>query len=117
MSYFRTAAGLAAILCVTALAQEALKKVSKAEALEAATSKSSPEYPPIAKQLKLEGQVELEAEVTEAGAVDKVNIVSGNPVLTRPAVDAVKRWKFRPFQVDGKPARVLAPVSFTFRRE
>ena len=38
--------------------------------------------------------------VTEAGVVEKVNIVSGNPVLTSPASDAVKKWKFAPFTAE-----------------
>ena len=59
--------------------------------------------------------MELEAVVTESGAVEKVNIVSGNPVLTRPAADAVKRWKFTPFTSDGKPVKALVPVALNFK--
>jgi TonB family protein len=69
----------------------------------------------MAKQLKIEGAVELEAVVAETGAVEKVNIVSGNPVLTRPAVEAVKRWKFSPFTAEGKAVRALVPISMTFK--
>ena len=71
--------------------------------------------PAIARQLKIEGAVELEAVVTEAGVVEKVNIVSGNPVLTRPASDAVKKWKFAPFTADGKPVKALVPVGMSFK--
>ena len=99
-----------------AYCQEPAKKLTRSEAMSAAVNKVEPEFPLIARQLKIEGSVELEAVVTEGGAVDKVNIVSGNPVLTKPAVDALKKWKFSPVQVDGKPARVLAPVMFTFAR-
>ncbi len=41
------------------------------------------------RQLKIEGKVELEAVVSENGTVEKVNIVSGNPVLTKPAVESL----------------------------
>ena len=97
------------------LGQDSPKKVSKTEGLNAVTTKIAPEYPAIAKQLKIEGAVELEAVVTEGGTVEKVNIVSGNPVLTRPAMDAVKRWKFAPFVVDGKAVKALVPVALTFK--
>ena len=70
---------------------------------------------PIARQLKIEGSVELEAVVTETGAVEKVNIVSGNPVLTRPASDAIKKWKFAPFTSDGKAVKALVPVTLSFK--
>jgi len=106
---------LAVFLLSSGLAQEAPRKVTKAEGLNAVTSKVAPEYPPIAKQLKIEGAVELEAVVTESGAVEKVNIVSGNPVLTRPASDAVKKWKFAPFTSDGKAVKALVPVSLSFK--
>ena len=79
------------------------------------TTKVPPEYPAIAKQLKIEGAVELEAIVTESGVVEKVNIVSGNPVLTRPASDALKKWKFAPFTSDGKPVKAIVPVSLSFK--
>jgi periplasmic protein TonB len=101
-------------LCA-AFAQDAPKKVTKAEGLNAVTNKTAPDYPPIAKQLKIEGSVELEAVVSESGAVEKVNIVSGNPVLTRPAADAVKKWKYSPFTSEGKPVKAVVPISLSFK--
>ena len=89
--------------------------MTKAEGLNAAKTKVSPDYPPIAKQLKIEGSVELEVLVAESGAVEKVNIVSGNPMLTKPASDALKKWKFAPFTSDGKAVKALAPISMSFK--
>lgn len=91
------------------------KRVPQAEALAAVATKVAPDYPAVARQLKIQGIVELEAIVTETGAVEKVNIVSGNPVLTKPAVEALKKWKFNPFQTDGKPVRAVAQVGMSFK--
>ena len=91
------------------------KKVTKTEGLNAATTKVQPDYPAMARQLKIEGAVELEAVVSETGVVEKVNILSGNPVLTRPAADAVKKWKFSPFTADGKTVKALVPVGLNFK--
>ncbi len=110
----RVAVCLAVALTIAGFAQEGAKKLTRPEALSAAVSKAQPDYPAIARQLKIQGDVELEAVVSETGTVEKVNIVSGNPVLTRPASDALKRWKFTPAQADGKPVKALAPVVFTF---
>jgi protein TonB len=104
------------LLAVFALsAQDGIKKVTLAEANAAVTSKTAPEYPAIGRQLKIEGRVELEAVVAENGMVEKVNIVSGNPVLTKPAAEAVKHWKFTPFADGGKPCKAIAPLSISFK--
>ncbi len=110
--------GLAVLAVLTAgssLAQEGVKKISRTEATQAATRKVQPEYPPIAKQLKVEGTVELEAVIGEDGKVEKVNILSGNAMLTRAGADALKQWKFAPFTEDGKPVKAVAPFTFTFK--
>jgi len=98
-----------------AAAQDAPKKVSKSDGLNALTAKVAPDYPAIAKQLKIEGSVELEVLVTEIGTVEKVNIVSGNAVLTKPASEAVRKWKYAPFTADGKAVKALVPVSLSFK--
>ena len=105
----------ASVFLCAGFAEDAPKKITKAEGLNAVTSKVPPEYPPIARQLKIEGAVELEAVVSENGTVEKVNIVSGNPVLTRPAMDAVRKWKYAPFTAEGKAIKALVPISLSFK--
>lgn len=106
--------GLVAVSVFPGFAQDTQKKASRSEGLSAALSKVQPEYPLIARQLKIQGTVELEAVVAPSGEVEKVNILSGSPVLTKPAVEALKKWKFKPFTVDGKAVPAQVPVSFTF---
>lgn len=105
---------LAAAFAVSGWSQEAAKKVTRNEALNAVQSRVEPEYTGIAKQLKVQGVVELEALVGESGRVEEVKIVSGNPVLTAPAAAALRKWKFAPFTADGKAVKALAPVNFNF---
>ena len=113
----KTVLVLLALGAALASGQAALKKVSRAEAMSAVTTKTQPDYPPMARQLKIDGVVELEAVVGETGAVEEVNIVSGNPILTKPAVEAVKKWKFAPFQQEGKSVKVAAPVTIIFKKQ
>lgn len=103
------------ISTIAAFSQEAQKKVSRSEAETAVLTRVQPEYPPAARQLRIQGAVELEAMVNAAGDVEKVNIVSGNPVLTRPAAEAVKKWKFKHFTIDGKAVSADVPVTITFK--
>jgi TonB family protein len=94
---------------------EDVKKVSQADALRAVVNRVQPDYPTHARQLKIEGLVELQVLIAEGGTVEKVDIVSGNPILTRPAVDAIRRWKFTPFTEDGKAVKAAAPISVAFK--
>ena len=106
---------LTSIVSTVSAQDAAPKKVSKSEGLSNAIAKVQPDYPSVARQLKIEGAVELEALVTESGTVERVNIVSGNPLLTRPAADAVKKWKFAPFLSAGKAIKALVPVGLSYK--
>jgi protein TonB len=94
--------------------EESTRHVSEEEATRAIKSKVNPEYPAMARQLKLTGRVKVEAYIDAEGKVEKVQVVKGNPLLTSAAVSAVKRWKFSPFTTDGKAFRAIAALSFTF---
>ena len=106
---------LLAASAFSAFSQEPQKKATREEADSAAISKVQPEYPAVARQLKIQGLVELEAVVSASGEVAKVSVVSGNPVLTKPASEALKKWKFRPFTMDGKAVSAQVPVSISFK--
>lgn len=100
---------------VLATGADSLKKLTKSEAAKATITKVSPDYPEVARQLKMQGTVELEAVVSEDGSVAEVRIVSGNPVLTKAASQALKKWKFAPVVEDGKAVKAVAPVELTFK--
>lgn len=107
------ALALAAASFVTA---ESERRLTSEESIAAAVSKAQPEFPAMAKQLKLEGEVVLLAHVSEDGKVEKVETVSGNPILSRSAQDALMRWKFQKQTEDGKPVRYAATISFKFKQ-
>jgi periplasmic protein TonB len=105
---------LLAAMAVAAAADGAPKKISQSEAMNAAVSKVQPEYPALAKQLKISGAVELDVTIAENGSVEAVTPISGNPVLTKPAADALKKWKFKPFSQDGSPVKAQAAMKISF---
>jgi periplasmic protein TonB len=100
---------------VAGFAEDAPKRVSHIAAVQSATAKVTPEYSPIAKQLKIQGSVQLDAVIAEDGSVERVDIVSGNPVLTRAASEALKKWRFKPFLDGDKPVKVIASFDFDFK--
>jgi TonB family protein len=98
-----------------ALAEDGVVHVSQAEALRAVKDRIQPEYPPMARQLHLQGAVHVEAHIGESGAVEDVKALTGNAVLMNAAIAAIRRWKFTPFTADGKPSKAIADLSFDFK--
>jgi len=64
-----------------------------------------PDYPMQARQRGQEGWVVLEFTISTAGTVKDVEVVSSEPgtVFDRAAVQAVRKWKYNPKILDGKP--------------
>jgi protein TonB len=89
-------------------------RIGEAEAKRAATERVAPVYPITARQLKVTGKVVIEAVVNDNGIVSEARPLTGNPILTKPALEAVKKWKFKPFEVDGKPSAAVVTLSFEF---
>lgn len=64
-----------------------------------------PQYPPSARQRKLEGWVQVSFTISTAGSVKDAAVVkSSHSVFERPALQAVNKWKYQPQLQDGKPA-------------
>lgn len=89
-------------------------RIQDDEAKKAIVQKVQPTYPPIARQMNLSGRVMVDITVAADGSVEKVDVVSGNPILAGAAVSAGKRWKFNPFQVDGKATEAVVRIAFDF---
>ena len=114
MRFLSIVAVLLVLFAIPAFPQDSPKKITQHDAMDAVTNKVTPDYPAIAKQLKIQGVAEVEAVIGENGSVEHVKTVSGSPVLTKAASEALLKWKFKPFTEDGKPIKVVATLSFTF---
>ena len=75
----------------------------------------SPVYPAQARLLRLEGTVVLDATVMEDGTVGDIKVVEGDPELAPAAVEAVKRWRYKPFNLDGKPVKNKIDITLEFK--
>jgi periplasmic protein TonB len=73
-----------------------------------------PVYPPLAKQAHVQGIVILEATIAKDGSVRDARIVSGHPLLTNAAKEAVEQWTYKPFILNGEPIEVITTVTVTF---
>jgi TonB family protein len=61
-------------------------------------------YPTLARSMNIRGTVKLQAQVEANGAVKKIEVVGGHPLLTQSAVTAVGHWKFGPAPKETKEA-------------
>ncbi|HYL67734.1 MAG TPA: energy transducer TonB [Candidatus Limnocylindria bacterium] len=59
-------------------------------------TKVMPDYPALAKQMKVSGRVKIETTIAADGHVSNTRIVGGSPLLVNAALDAVKKWHFEP---------------------
>jgi protein TonB len=82
-------------------------------------SNPEPEYPSLSRRLREQGLVRLRVHVTVEGRVSEVTLhtSSGFERLDKAALEAVKRWRFRPAQRAGTPVAgwVVVPVRFELR--
>jgi TonB family protein len=78
-----------------------------------------PVYPAQALLLRLEGTVTLAATIMEDGTVGNIRAVDGPPVLAESAMNAVKNWRYEPYELDGKPVQneIRINVNFKFPSE
>lgn len=82
--------------------------------VDMATKKVNPAYPPVARTARISGIVKVEVILDEEGKVAEVRNAAGPEMLRRAAMDAVKRWQFKPFTRDGQPVRASGFVNFNF---
>jgi TonB family protein len=73
-----------------------------------------PDYPDAARRAHIQGSVTLETLIGANGKVQQVTPVSGNPQLADAAVAAVRRWRYKPFTVDGQKVPIRTQVTVTF---
>ncbi|MFZ0798011.1 MAG: TonB family protein [Terriglobales bacterium] len=74
-----------------------------------------PVYPAQARALHLEGTVMLAAVIMEDGTLRDVRVIEGEPLLAQSAADAVKLWRYKPYELDGKPVKNLIRIKVDFK--
>ena len=74
-----------------------------------------PHYPSSLKREGVSGLVAVVIVIDEKGSIMSSSIAkSSNPEFEKPALDAVKNWKFKPAKKDGNPVKVRVTVPLRF---
>jgi len=90
--------------------------VSDLEKKPEVLSSVPPQYPAELRKARVEGAVTLIFVLDEEGRVAEPRVEnSSRPEFEKPALDAVKRWKFKPGMKDGNPVRTYMRLPIRFR--
>jgi TonB family protein len=71
-------------------------------------------YPLDAVKNEMQGQVRLKLLIDQQGNVESAEVIEGDEVFRKPAIDAVKKWKYKPYIKNGKPVRVSTTLNMDF---
>jgi periplasmic protein TonB len=90
-------------------------KISQGVSQGLLVKRVTPVYPQQARQMRLEGSVQLLATIGKSGDVTSVKQLSGDGILGRAAADAVRQWKYKPYYLNGEPIEIQTQVTVNFK--
>lgn len=73
-----------------------------------------PDYPLLARQMKVQGSVILQAVIGKEGTIQELQVLSGPAILSVAAREAVKQWHFKPYLQSGLPVETEAKITVNF---
>lgn len=73
-----------------------------------------PVYPPLARQARISGTVQLEAIIARDGTIQNLRVISGHPLLVQAAVQAVQQWRYEPTLLNNEPVEVVTTINVVF---
>lgn len=73
-----------------------------------------PVYPPLARTARVEGPVVLAALISKDGTIENLRVLAGHPMLVRSAVEAVSKWRYRPYILNSEPVEVETQITVNF---
>jgi TonB family protein len=73
-----------------------------------------PNYPMLAKEMKVQGSVVLEAMIGKDGKIQDLRTVSGPSILSSAAREAVQQWRFKPYYQAGQAVETVAKITVNF---
>jgi protein TonB len=76
--------------------------------------KVPPNYPEEARQARIQGTVMLSADIGKEGNIVNLELLEGPIELAGSAVDAVRRWKYHPYILNGEPVEVHTQVQVNY---
>jgi TonB family protein len=73
-----------------------------------------PVYPDAAKLAQIEGSVVMQAIISKDGTVKYVRVIDGDRHLRSAALEAVRKWRYRPYLLNGRLVDVATTITVDF---
>jgi TonB family protein len=74
----------------------------------------APSYPVLARQMKVQGAVAIQALISSEGEIQDLHVLSGPNILASAAQEAVRQWRFKPYLQNGHPVETQARITVNF---
>ena len=98
-----------------AITTNASERVSmSAGTAEVVGQPAKPGYPMLARQMKVQGSVILQAMIGRDGSIQDLHVVSGPPILATAAQEAVRQWRFKPHYQGSEAVETMANITVNF---
>lgn len=78
------------------------------------THSVQPGYPMLARQMKVQGAVTLQALIGRDGLIQDLHVLSGPPILANAALEAVRQWHFKPHYQGAETVETEAKITVNF---
>jgi len=79
-----------------------------------ALSLPKPTYPPLARNIRLEGSVIVQVLIDESGKVLSAKVTSGHPLFAAEAQRAAMQARFSPTLIGDTPVKVSGVITYKF---
>ena len=89
-------------------------RVSEGVQMAKLINRVMPIYPPLAKSAHISGVVHLIGIISKDGTIRDLKVISGHPLLTKAALDAVSQWVYKPTLLNNEAVEVIAPIDVYF---
>jgi len=89
-------------------------RVSEGVQMAKLVNRVIPVYPPLAKATHTSGVVHLMGIIAKDGTIRNLQVISGHPLLTKAALDAVSQWIYKPTLLNNEAVEVIAPIDVNF---
>jgi protein TonB len=94
---------------------EAAERVQmSAGAAEVVSHHVNPDYPLLARQMKVQGSVILQALIGRDGTIQDLHVLTGPPILANAAEEAVRQWRFKPHYLGSEAVETQTKITVNF---